>query len=103
MRTGVSQVLSRLTYSATLSHLRRVVIPIGKEGKNTKLRQIHTSQIMFMCPAECFDPETKILMWDGSVKLAKDIVVGDFLIDDSGNPTRVRSTISGVTQMIPRY
>ncbi len=45
VRTGVSQVLSRLTFAATLSHLRRVVIPIGKEGKNSKIRQIHSSQI----------------------------------------------------------
>ncbi len=52
VRTGVSQVLSRLTYGAFLSHLRRLSIPIGKEGKNSKIRQIHPSQIMFICPAE---------------------------------------------------
>jgi DNA-directed RNA polymerase II subunit RPB2 len=52
IRNGVSQVLSRLSYSATLSHLRRVVIPIGKEGKNTKIRQLHPSQIFFIDPAE---------------------------------------------------
>ena len=34
IRTGVSQVLSRLSYGATLSNLRRVTIPIGKESKN---------------------------------------------------------------------
>lgn len=52
IRTGVSQILSRLTFGATLSHLRRIVIPVGKEGKNTKIRQINPSQIMFICPAE---------------------------------------------------
>jgi DNA-directed RNA polymerase beta subunit len=52
VRTGVSQVLSRLTYGATLSHLRRLAIPIGKEGKNTKIRQINPSQIMYICPSE---------------------------------------------------
>ena len=36
IRTGVSQILQRLTYSATISHLRKVVIPIGKEGKKYK-------------------------------------------------------------------
>jgi len=51
-RTGVSQVLSRLSYGGYLSHLRRVVIPIGKEGKNAKIRQTHSSQIMFLCPNE---------------------------------------------------
>jgi hypothetical protein len=99
VRTGVSQVLSRLTYGATLSHMRRIVIPIGKEGKNAKIRQIHSSQIFYICPTECFDPDTPILTWDGQVKLAKDIVVGDVLIDDKGNPTKVRKTISGVAPM----
>lgn len=103
IRTGVSQVLSRLTYGATLSHLRRIAIPIGKEGKNTKIRQINSSQIMFICPAECFDPETPILLWNGYTKLAKNIVVGDTLIDDSGNPTKVKSTCSGINKMFDIY
>jgi DNA-directed RNA polymerase beta subunit len=52
IRTGVSQVMSRLTYGATLSHLRRLIIPIGKEGKNTDVRQIDTSQFGYICPSE---------------------------------------------------
>ena len=52
IRTGVSQVMSRLTYGATLSHMRRVIFPIGKEGKNAKIRQIHTSQFGYICPSE---------------------------------------------------
>jgi len=52
IRQGVSQVLSRLSYGSTISHKRRVSIPIGKESKNTKIRQIHPSQIMFICPCE---------------------------------------------------
>ena len=99
IRTGVCQVLSRLSYGATISNLRRLTIPIGKESKNTKIRQIHPSQIMYICPCECFDPETQILMWDGSHKKAANIVVGDMLIDDLGNPVRVRSTCSGIKNM----
>ena len=52
IRTGVSQVLSRMSFSATLSHLRRMNLPIGKEGKNAKIRQIHTSQFGFIDPSE---------------------------------------------------
>jgi DNA-directed RNA polymerase II subunit RPB2 len=52
VRQGVAQILSRLSYGATLSNIRRVSIPIGKESKNSAIRQIHPSQIMFMCPAE---------------------------------------------------
>ena len=99
IRTGVSQVLSRMTHGAVISHLRRVVIPIGREGKNAKIRQIHSSQINYICPCECFDPETPILTWEGEVKLAKDIKVGDVLIDDKGNPTKVKKTISGIAPM----
>ncbi len=52
VRTGVSQILNRLSYSGTLSHLKRLVIPVGKEGKNTKIRQIHSSQLGYVCPVE---------------------------------------------------
>lgn len=52
IRSGVAQILSRLSYGATLSNIRRIAIPIGKESKNTKIRQIHPSQIMFVCPSE---------------------------------------------------
>jgi DNA-directed RNA polymerase II subunit RPB2 len=41
VRAGVSQVLNRLTYASTLSHLRRLNSPIGREGKLTKPRQLH--------------------------------------------------------------
>lgn len=99
VRTGVSQILDRMTYCASLSHLRRVIIPMGKEGKNTAIRQIHGSSFGFVCPCECFDPETPILMWNGSVKTAKEIIVGDLLISDDGNCTRVKSTCSGFKEM----
>ena len=41
-----------MNFGSTLSHLRRCVIPIGKEGKNAKIRQTHPSQIMYLCPNE---------------------------------------------------
>ncbi|KAK9918353.1 hypothetical protein WJX75_003429 [Coccomyxa subellipsoidea] len=52
MRAGVSQVLNRLTYASTLSHLRRISSPIGREGKLAKPRQLHNSQWGVICPAE---------------------------------------------------
>ncbi|XAR66461.1 DNA-directed RNA polymerase [Bertholletia excelsa] len=51
-RSGVSQVLNRLTYASTMSHLRRLNSPIGREGKLAKPRQLHNSQWGMMCPAE---------------------------------------------------
>jgi len=51
-RQGVSQILTRWNIGATLSHKRRVMIPVGKEGKNTAIRQIHASEAFFICPCE---------------------------------------------------
>ena len=52
MKQGVSQVLDRMTFASTMSHMRRCVITTGKDSKNEKIRQIHESQIGFICPAE---------------------------------------------------
>ena len=52
MKLGVSQILSRMTFAATLAQPRNVVIPVGKEGKNAKIRQINETQFGFICPAE---------------------------------------------------
>lgn len=46
------QALNRLTFASTLSHLRRVNCPTGREGKNPKPRQLHNSQWGVICPAE---------------------------------------------------
>lgn len=52
MRQGVAQVLNRLTYAATLSHLRRVHTPIEKTGKLVQPRKAHATQWGIICPAE---------------------------------------------------
>jgi len=52
MRAGVSQVLNRLTFASTLSHLRRLNSPIGRDGKLAKPRQLHNSHWGMVCPAE---------------------------------------------------
>ncbi len=98
-KQGVAQVLNRMTYSATLSHMRRINTPIEKSGKLVQPRKLHSTQWGIICPSECFDPNTPILLWNGIVKKAKDIVVGDYLIDDKGNATRVRTTCSGYKTM----
>ena len=98
-KVGVAQVLNRLTYVSSLSHARRISTPTDKSGKLIPPRKLHNTCWGFLCPAECFDPETKILMWDGTSKRAGDIVVGDVLVDDLGNPTKVRTTCSGEKNM----
>lgn len=51
-RSGVSQVLNRYTFASTLSHLRRLNTPIGREGKLAKPRQLHNTHWGMVCPAE---------------------------------------------------
>lgn len=51
-KSGVSQVLNRLTYASTLSHLRRLNTPIGRESKLSKPRQLHNTTWGILCPAE---------------------------------------------------
>jgi len=51
-KAGVAQVLNRLTFASTLSHLRRLNTPIGREGKLAKPRQLHNTQWGMVCPAE---------------------------------------------------
>lgn len=52
MRQGVAQVLNRMTYMATLSHLRRVNTPIEKTGKLVQPRKLHPTQHAIICPHE---------------------------------------------------
>lgn len=51
-KVGVAQVLQRLTYLGTLSHLRRINTPIDKTTKMTKPRKLHGSTCGYICPAE---------------------------------------------------
>ena len=51
-KTGVSQVLNRLTYSSSLSHLRRLNTPVDSTSKQTGPRSLHSSQWGVLCPSE---------------------------------------------------
>ncbi len=98
-KQGVAQVLNRLTYQATISHLRRINTPMEKGGKLVQPRKLHNTQWGCVCPSECFALDTPILLWNGKIKMAEDIVVGDYLINDNGNASRVRSTCEGFKTM----
>ncbi len=51
-KVGVAQVLNRLTYISSLSHLRRINTPIDKSGKLIPPRKLHNSSWGFLCLAE---------------------------------------------------
>jgi len=51
-KVGVAQVLNRLTYVSSLSHLRRINTPIDKSGKLIAPRKLHNTTWGFLCLAE---------------------------------------------------
>ena len=51
-KVGIAQVLNRLNYLSSLSHLRRVSTPIDKSGKLIPPRKLHNTQGGFICLAE---------------------------------------------------
>jgi DNA-directed RNA polymerase beta subunit len=58
VRQGVAQLLNRMTYPATMSHLRRVNTPIEKTGKLVQPRKLHPTQWGVICPSET--PEVRV-------------------------------------------
>ena len=52
MKTGVSQVLNRFNYQATLSHCRRNINPMPKNSILSKPRQLHNSTWGNVCCSE---------------------------------------------------
>lgn len=51
-KVGVAQVLNRLTYVSSLSHLRRINTPLEKSGELIAPRKLHNTSWGFLCPAE---------------------------------------------------
>ncbi len=51
-QTGVSQLLDRTSYLATLSHLRRVISPLSKKHPHFKARDLHGTHWGKLCPNE---------------------------------------------------
>ena len=92
VRAGVSQILSRLSFPATISHLRRMMIPMGKEGKNFKIRQINGSQAMFVCPVETPEGQTVGIV----LNLALLTKVSEYFPN-----TMVRDTVEDHLNLIP--
>jgi DNA-directed RNA polymerase II subunit RPB2 len=91
-KQGVAQVLNRMTYNATLSHLRRVNTPIEKSGKLIQPRKLHATQWGVICPAET--PE------GASVGLVKNMAMMANITICS-NSTNIREMIVEDLGMIP--
>ena len=76
-KVGVAQVLNRLTYLATLSHLRRINTPLEKSGELIAPRKLHNTTWGYLC---CLTGDTEVLMGDKvTTKKIKDICDGDIV------------------------
>ena len=84
IRQGVSQVLNRMSYASTLSHLRRISTAMEKNGKLVQPRKLDNSQINMICPAET--PE------GASVGLVKNIALSTN-ISIAMNSTHIRTIL----------
>ncbi len=51
-RTGVSQLLDRTNYIATLSHLRRIISPLSRSQPHFEARDLHPTHWGKICPCE---------------------------------------------------
>jgi hypothetical protein len=73
-KVGVAQVLNRLTYIASLSHLRRINTPLEKSGELIAPRKLHNTTWGFLC----LSGDTEVLMSNRStIKQIKDMKDGD--------------------------
>lgn len=52
IRQGVAQVLNRMSYLSTLSHMRRINTPMEKNGKLVQPRKLENTQFGMICPSE---------------------------------------------------
>jgi DNA-directed RNA polymerase II subunit RPB2 len=86
-KIGVSQVLNRLNFASSISHLRRTSTPIEKTGKLIPPRKLHNSQWGYICPAET--PEGH------SVGVVKNMAT-TAIVSIASNPTIVRDFIKGI-------
>jgi DNA-directed RNA polymerase subunit B" len=51
-QTGVSQLLDRVSYLSTISHLRRIISPLSKKHPHFKARDLHGTTLGKLCPCE---------------------------------------------------
>ena len=73
-KVGVAQVLNRLTYVASLSHLRRINTPLEKSGELIAPRKLHNTTFGFLC----LTGDSEVLMSDRlTIKKIKDMKDGD--------------------------
>lgn len=99
-KVGVAQVLNRLTYAASLSHLRRINTPLEKSGELIAPRKLHNTTWGFLC----LTGDTKVVVAhpDYDWKLLRDIVETDIVITVNPQTLQVeKSAIHSLFSKMP--
>lgn len=60
---------------------------------------LRDQDFLFWTGTGCHSADTKILMYDGNVKYAKDITIGEQLMGDDSTPRRVQGLFNGTQEM----
>jgi DNA-directed RNA polymerase beta subunit/intein/homing endonuclease len=90
-KVGVAQVLNRLTYVSSLSHLRRINTPLEKSGELIAPRKLHNTTWGFLC----LTGDTEVLLSDRvTLKQIKDLRDGDIVT--TVNPTTLKDQPSDI-------
>ncbi|MFA5382166.1 MAG: DNA-directed RNA polymerase subunit B'' [Candidatus Micrarchaeia archaeon] len=74
-QTGVSQLLDRLSYLSSASHLRRLISPLNKKHPHFKARDLHGTHWGKLCPNE--SPEGPSCALVKNIALMCDISTGE--------------------------
>ncbi len=74
-QTGVSQLLDRLSFLSSMSHLRRVISPLSKRHPHFKARDLHGTHWGKLCPNE--SPEGPSCGLVKNLALLANITVGE--------------------------
>ncbi len=92
-KAGVAQQLNRLTFSSSLSHLRRLNTPLNREGKQAKPRQLHNTHFGYCCCG----PDTSVLLHDGKLITLEELIRnGDNMVITVVNPNTREITSSNI-------
>jgi DNA-directed RNA polymerase II subunit RPB2 len=105
-KIGVSQVLNRLNFLASISHMRRCSTPIEKTGKLIPPRKLHAASYAYVCP--CETPEghsvgvVKNMACTASVSIGSDPVIVTAYLKRQGMLTPLMATAHGSKQTLTK-